>query len=281
MWHLEILLREMVNNDESVHKLKKANTLTRAMIPRRYRTPLSKTFSLATEFIYENWMRIWAINIWLFINFLLVLWKFEEYVHSPTFKITGYCVCIAKAAGETLKFNMALILVPVCRRTLTNLRSTCLSKAIPFDDNIKFHQIIATAISIGTLMHVMAHLTCNYPRLSSCPKLKFMIYLGPVLGYQQPTYGGLMLTTVSITGVALTLIMAVSFTLATHYFRRNIVKLPGVFHRLAGFNSFWYAHHFLILAYVLLILHGYYLIFPKPWYQKTVRTIFIHRKILA
>ncbi|KAF2300463.1 hypothetical protein GH714_013605 [Hevea brasiliensis] len=270
IWQLETLLRGLVNNDDSVKKLDtKAKTLTRAMIPRRYRTPVSKFFSLAIEFINENWMKIWAINVWLFVNFLLVLWKFDEYMHSPMFQITGYCVCIAKASGETLKFNMALILLPVCRRTLTKLRSTCLSKIIPFDDNINFHQIIAVAITIGTAVHVVAHLACNFPLLSSCPKLKFLIYIGPLLNFQQPTYGSLLHTTVSITGIWLTLIMGISFTLATPYFRRNIVKLPGAFHRLAGFNSFWYAHHLLIMAYILLFLHGYYLIFPKPWYQKT------------
>ncbi|KAF2300459.1 hypothetical protein GH714_013561 [Hevea brasiliensis] len=160
--HRETLLRGLVNNDDSVKKLDtKAKTLTRAMIPRRYRTPVSKFFSLAIEFINENWMKIWAINVWLFVNFLLVLWKFDEYMHSPMFQITGYCVCIAKASGETLKFNMALILLPVCRRTLTKLRSTCLSKIIPFDDNINFHQIIAVAITIGTAVHVVAHLASN------------------------------------------------------------------------------------------------------------------------
>ncbi|EEF29574.1 putative respiratory burst oxidase homolog protein H isoform X2 [Ricinus communis] len=270
MWQLEILLRGMVNNDDKVQKLdRKTQTLTRAMIPKRYRTPVSKCITLSTEFVHDNWMRIWAITAWLAINLILFMWKVEEYKHSSVFKITGYCVCLAKGAGETLKFNMALILVPVCRRTLTKLRSTILGKFIPFDDNINFHKMIAVAISIGTVIHVMAHLACNFPLLSSCPNQKFMVLLGPILNYQQPSFGYLMESTVSITGFLIMFIMGFSFTLATHSFRRSAINLPGAFHSLAGFNAFWYAHHLLVVAYILLILHGYFLIFDRPWYLKT------------
>lgn len=54
----------------------------------------------------------------------------------------GYCVSIAKGGAETLKFNMALILLPVCRNTITWLRSkTKLGVIVPFDDNINFHKV--------------------------------------------------------------------------------------------------------------------------------------------
>jgi len=38
----------------------------------------------------------------------------------------GYCLSTAKGAAETLKFNMALILFPVCRNSITWLRKNCL-----------------------------------------------------------------------------------------------------------------------------------------------------------
>ncbi|XP_055960251.1 putative respiratory burst oxidase homolog protein H [Mercurialis annua] len=269
MWQLETLLRGMVNNDEDVKKLQ-TQTLTRAMIPKKYRTPIIKHLNLTTEFIYENWMRIWALTAWLAMNAFLFMWKFEHFKHSQMFKITGYCVCLAKASGETIKFNMALILIPVCRRTLTKLRSTILGKFIPFDDNINFHKIIAVAIVIASVIHSFAHLACNFPLLSSCPKKKFMAVLGRLLHHHQPTYRELLLhTTVGITGILMVLIMGFAFTLATHSFRKNAIKLPGTFQRLAGFNAFWYAHHLLVLAYILLILHGYFLIFSRVWYKKT------------
>ncbi|XP_010483647.2 PREDICTED: putative respiratory burst oxidase homolog protein H [Camelina sativa] len=106
-------------------------------------------------------------------------------------------------------------------------------------------------------------------RLSSCSYDVFLTYAGSALGNTQPSYLGLMTTSVSITGVLMIFFMGFSFTLAMHYFRRNIVKLPKPFSVLAGFNAFWYAHHLLVLAYVFLIIHGYILIIEKPWYQKT------------
>ncbi|XP_050229718.1 putative respiratory burst oxidase homolog protein J [Mercurialis annua] len=270
LWQLEILLIGLVNNDENVNKSdRNTQNLTKAMIPRKYRYPVSKYINLSKEFVYENWMRIWALAAWLAINLILILWKFRTFEDSPIFKITGYCVCIAKAAGEVLKFNMALILIPVCRRTLTRLRSTILGKFIPFDDNINFHKIVAIFIMIASLIHAVVHLTCNYPRISSYPKGKFMVLVGDMTDYNQPSYGDLFLTKANITGFLLVFIMGYVYILATHSFRRNAINLPGPFQRLAGFNAFWYAHHLLVLAYILIVIHGYFLVFLRPWYMKS------------
>jgi dual oxidase len=275
LWQLETLLREMVNNEDQITtKLNRStHTLTRAMIPRRYRTPVTKSLSLSVEYIHENWRRIWVMTLWLAVNLALFIWKFKEFEKSPLFKISSYCVCLAKASAETLKLNMALILLPVCRRTLTKLRSSFLGTFIPFDDNINFHKNIALAIVIATVAHTLAHMLCNIPLLSSCPKDKFMAYAGPLFNYQQPTYWFFIRSSVGVTGILIILVMGFSFTLATHYFRKNVVKLPGAFHKLAGFNAFWYAHQLLALAYLLCFLHGYFLIFEKPWYAKTVCAI--------
>ncbi|KAA8545170.1 hypothetical protein F0562_019941 [Nyssa sinensis] len=54
----------------------------------------------------------------------------------------GYCVAAAKGAVGTRKFNRALILLPVCRNTITWLRSqTKLGMVVPFDDNINFNKV--------------------------------------------------------------------------------------------------------------------------------------------
>jgi hypothetical protein len=53
----------------------------------------------------------------------------------------GYCVTTAKGAAETLKLNMAIILLPVCRNTITWLRNTRAARVLPFDDSINFHKV--------------------------------------------------------------------------------------------------------------------------------------------
>lgn len=263
----------MVGSEEGQKLTRKSYTLTRTMIPRRYRTPISRFFSKTHELIQENWKRIWILGLWLIINLVLFTWKFRQYEQRAAFKIMGYCVCLAKGAAETLKFNMALILLPVCRRTLTKLRSTKISVVIPFDDNINFHKIIALAIVIGTAIHAIMHITCDIPRISSCPKQKFMTYLGPNFDYKQPSYMDIVKSIPGVTGIIITVFMAFAFTLATHSFRRNVIKLPWPFHHLAGFNAFWYAHHLLVLVYILLVVHGYFLFLSRSWYSKTVSNI--------
>ncbi|CAN1170040.1 Putative respiratory burst oxidase homolog protein H [Linum perenne] len=273
IWQLETLLCGMVNSDGSAESNTKMNrqamSLARAMIPSRYRNPLSRSFTHATEYVHEKWRVIWVVALWASINAYLFYWKFSINIGTPLFQVSGYCLCIAKATAETIKFNMALILIPVCRRTLTSLRSTILGRVIPFDDNINFHKVISVAIAVASLVHTVAHMACNYPLIASCPKDRFDALIGSSFNYIQPTYATLMMHSISITGVLMDLIMAFSFTLATHSFRRNAVNLPGMFHNLAGFNAFWYAHHLLAVAYVLLFLHGWFLLTEKPWYEKT------------
>jgi hypothetical protein len=142
IWQLETLLRGMVSAQAPEVKLKRTTSnLARTMIPLRYRSPLKRHLTKTMDFIHENWKRIWLVTLWLAANLALFIYKFEQYKHRASFQVMGNCVCIAKGAAETLKLNMALILLPVCRNTLTTLRSTALSHVIPFDDNINFHKV--------------------------------------------------------------------------------------------------------------------------------------------
>ncbi|CAJ2670337.1 unnamed protein product [Trifolium pratense] len=270
MWQLETLLREMVSAEDGTTKLSnQTQTLTKAMIPCKYRTPVRKFITTTTEFVHEKWKKIWIITLWIIINLILFVWKFNQYKQTAAYEIMGSCLCLAKGAAETLKFNMALIVLTMCRGTLTKLRGSFLSQIIPFDDNINFHKIIAVGVVIGTSIHVGMHVSCDFPRLISCPKEKFMPILGHNFDYQQPTYLTLVESIPGSTGIFMVLIMAFTFTLATHYFRKSVVKLPSPLHHLAGFNSFWYAHHLLILVYILLVMHGYFLFLKKDWKSKT------------
>lgn len=99
---------------------------------------------MSSKFMYylqENWKRLWIITLWILIMIGLFLWKYYQYKQRAAFEVMGYCVLTAKGAAETLKFNMAIILLPVCRNTITWLRSTKLSNFVPFDDNINFHKV--------------------------------------------------------------------------------------------------------------------------------------------
>lgn len=89
----------------------------------------------------ENWQRGWILALWIMTMSALFAWKFSQYRQKAAFQIMGYCLATAKGAAETLKLNMALILLPVCRNILTWLRSTRARVFFPFDDNINFHKV--------------------------------------------------------------------------------------------------------------------------------------------
>ncbi|CAO2170189.1 unnamed protein product [Urochloa humidicola] len=270
IWQLETLLRKMVAASEPPEKINLASaSLARTMVPSSYRSPMQRRINKTVDFVHENWKRIWMLSLWGIANIALFTFKFVQYRRRAVFEVMGYCVCIAKGAAETLKLNMALILLPVCRNTLTWLRSTALGRVVPFDDNINFHKVIAAAIAIASATHTLEHVLCDFPRVVSCPKEKFMEKLGPFFNYVQPTWPILLTSIPGWTGILLILIMSFSFTLATHSFRRSVVKLPSPFHHLAGFNAFWYAHHLLVIAYILLVMHSYFIFLTKQWYKRT------------
>ncbi|KAI9123130.1 hypothetical protein K1719_006019 [Acacia pycnantha] len=190
------------------------------------------------------------------------------YRNRAAFQVTGYCLPIAKGAAETLKLNMALILLPVCRNTLTWLRSTRARSFVPFDDNINFHKIIACAIAIGVVVHAGNHLACDFPFLINSSPEKFAL-ISSDFDNKRPTYKTLLTGVEGVTGISMTVLMIISFTLATHYFRRNVVRLSPPFNKLTGFNAFWYSHHLLCLVYVMLLIHGSCLYLTHKWHQKS------------
>ncbi|KAI4388960.1 hypothetical protein MLD38_001242 [Melastoma candidum] len=269
LWQLQTLLKEMIRLGEGGEGSTSAKTLSQAMIQRDCRNRVDRFLNNALEWVHDHWKRIWVVVVWLAVNAALFFWKFRKSRQADAFRVSGYCLCVAKGSAETLELNMALILLPVCRRFITDLRSTFLGKFSPFDDNINFHKLIAFGIAVGTIVHSFAHLACNFPRISSCPEEDFEYAFGRSFPDERPSYFALVTHVSSITGLIMCMIMAISFTLATPWFRRNMVKLPWKLHRLAGFNAFWYTHHLFILLYLLLFVHSWFLVVSRPWYTRT------------
>ncbi|KAK9099577.1 hypothetical protein Syun_026622 [Stephania yunnanensis] len=199
---------------------------------------LKKAIFKAKCVVLENWQRAWIVGLWVVAMGGLFGWKFFQYRNRAAFQVMGYCVCTAKGAAETLKLNMALVLLPVCRNTLTWLRSTRARLFVPFDDNINFHKTIAVAIAIGVVVHAGTHLACDFPRLVNAPLEKFAPLAGDFKGGKQPSYKSLLKGVEGVTGIAMVLLLVISFTLASHVFRKNVVRLPSPFNRLTGFNAF-------------------------------------------
>jgi NADPH oxidase 2 len=141
---------------------------------------------------------------------------------------------IARAAAFTLHFDVALILLPVCRTLISLARQTPLNGVIQFDKNITFHKLVAWSIVFFTLVHVVAHMN-NFAQLSAKNGLGFLGFLEANL-VTGPGYTGWIMT------IALGLMVMTS------------VEKP----RRANYERFWYMHHMFIIFFVFWSIHGAY-----------------------
>lgn len=271
IWQLESLLLQGPGGNGYTNysqNLNYSQALSQNLMPPPKRSPVSRWFRRTEHYFADNWKRVWIILLWIAVMAGLFTWKFIQYRHRAAFEVMGYCVCAAKGAAETLKLNMALILLPVCRNTITWLRNTKLGTFIPFDDNLNFHKVVALAIVGGVIIHGGVHLTCDFPRILNAPESTFRL-IRHDFDDKRPTYGFFLVSIEGITGVIMVVLMIIAFTLATRWFRRSLVKLPKPFHRVTGFNAFWYSHHLFIIVYICLVIHGIFLFLSHSWYQKT------------
>ncbi|CAH8361686.1 unnamed protein product [Eruca vesicaria subsp. sativa] len=268
---LEMLLLQAPN--QSVHigdSRILSKMLSEKLKPTTERNPLVRWSEKIKYFILDNWQRIWIIMLWLAICAGLFTYKFIEYRNNEdAFGVMRYCVCIAKGGAETLKFNMALILLPVCRNTITWLRNkTKLGVVVPFDDNLNFHKVIASGIVVGVLLHAVSHLACDFPRLLAADEETYEPMV-QYFGEQPDSYLHFLKEPEGWSGIVMVVLMIIAFTLATPWFRRNKLNLPNFLKRLTGFNAFWYSHHLFIIVYALLIYHGYELYLTRSFHKKT------------
>ncbi|XP_019188120.1 PREDICTED: respiratory burst oxidase homolog protein B-like [Ipomoea nil] len=270
--NLETLLLQAPNHSTNLATNSRvlSQLLSQKLKPTKEPNPLIRCYKKLKYFIEDNWKRIWVIALWLSICAGLFTWKFIQYKHRAVFDIMGYCVSTAKGGAETTKLNMALILLPVCRNTITWLRTrTKLGAIIPFNDNINFHKVIALGVAVGVGLHAISHLTCDFPRLLHVTDAEYEP-MKPFFGDDRPNnYWWFVKGTEGWTGVVMVVLMAIAYILAQPWFRRNRLNLPTTIKRLTGFNAFWYSHHLFVIVYVLYIIHGYFLYLQKKWYKKT------------
>ncbi|XP_030536789.1 respiratory burst oxidase homolog protein D [Rhodamnia argentea] len=269
--NLETLLLQAPNHSVRVGDSKVlSQLLSQKLKPTVDHNPLRQWSESAKYFLMDNWKRLWVVALWVVVVSGLFAYKFVQYRNKAAFGVMGYCVCVAKGGAETVKFNMALILLPVCRNTITWLRNkTRLGIAVPFDDNLNFHKVIAAGIAVGVGLHAISHLTCDFPRiLHASPEVYAPMkpYFGEV---QPPNYWWFVKGAEGVTGIVMVVLMAIAFTLAMPWFRRNKVDLPEPLKKLTGFNAFWYSHHLFVAVYSLLVVHGAKLYLTHKWYQKT------------
>ena len=138
----------------------------------------------------------------------------------------------ARAAALVLHFDVALILLPVCRTLISLARQTPLNGIIQFDKNITFHKLVAYSIVFFTWVHTIAHWN-NFAQLATKEKQGFVGFL-KINFVTGPGWSGY---------VMLICLMAM---LATS------LEKP----RRANFERFWSVHHLFIVFFLFWSVHG-------------------------
>lgn len=135
--------------------------------------------------------------------------------------------------------------------------------------------MIAGGIVVGVILHGGTHLACDFPRISGSNKSIFQQTIAVRFGYHQPTYLQILMTTEVTSGIAMVVLMAIAFSLATKWPRRRSPVLPLSLRQVTGYNTFWYSHHLFILVYALLIIHSMFLFLTNNLMEKTVSPCYI------
>ncbi|XP_076891948.1 respiratory burst oxidase homolog protein C-like [Bidens hawaiensis] len=267
--NLEMLLLQAPTQNVRGESRNLSQMLSQKLKKTHHGNPIRRWYEDLKYFLQDNWQRCWVIALWIGIMAGLFTWKYIQYKNRAVYELLGPCVCIAKGAAETLKLNMAVILLPVCRNTITWLRNkTRLGVAVPFDDNLNFHKVIAMAITVGVGLHAISHLTCDFPRLIHATEKEYKP-MQHFFGDQAHSYWHFVKEPEGYTGITMVVLMTIAFTLATPWLRRGKLNLPPLLKKLTGFNAFWYSHHLFVIVYVMLIVHGIKLYLTKEWYKKT------------
>ncbi|PIN21181.1 NAD(P)H oxidase [Handroanthus impetiginosus] len=163
--------------------------------------------------------RVWVMALWIGVMAAFFAYKYVQYKNRAVFGVMGHS-------------EYGAILLPICRNTITWLRSkTRLGVAVPLDDNLNFHKVIFMAISVGVGIHGVTHLACNFPRLLNASVEKYKP-MESFYGDQPKSYWHFVKGWKGITGIVMVVLMAIASTLASPLFRRSRVNLPKPLNKL-------------------------------------------------
>lgn len=246
-----------------------------------------------TEFPTTQWSatKRWIFNrtqgfmTYTFLALILIgcfLWRFQAYarecVHpfgNPHERLhcsgerkrdlMGWSLPIAKGCGQAMKVIFSLILLPVSRNLMTNLRSTFLVHFFNFDASIDFHKTLGTIGFLLAWIHTLCHI-CDLKRWSD-PDRRDLYFKAFPDDNVQPSFQDLLATSVVITGTTMITVFSIAAMFAFDYPRKFLrfsskspkTRFRSLLHALGrflnDFNHFWITHHLFIIFYLALLFH--------------------------
>ncbi|XP_078588856.1 dual oxidase 2-like isoform X2 [Branchiostoma floridae x Branchiostoma japonicum] len=228
---------------------------------KKYTTnPVMKNFNALKRYIQNYRLHIF----WLTLYTLVTIGIFAERAyyysvereHAGLRRIAGYGVTVTRGAASGMMWAFSIILVTMCRNTITHMRETFLHLYIPFDSAITLHKIIAMTGLFFTVMHCIGH-AINFYHISTqtaddltCLFRDYFHYSNELPKFHYWCFA----TTTGMTGVLLVLVIAIMYVFATQYARRYV------------FKAFWLTHNLYPILYILTIVHGSGNLVQEPFF---------------
>ncbi|XP_075386791.1 dual oxidase 1 [Tenrec ecaudatus] len=229
----------------------------------REKFPRSRRHQTVQQFkrFVENYRRhIGCVAVFFAIAAGLFLERAYYYAfaahHKGITDTTRVGIILSRGTAASISFMFSYILLTMCRNLITFLRETFLNRYVPFDAAVDFHRWIACTALILAVLHSAGHVVNVY--LFSISPLSVLSCLFPGLfrddgsEFPQKYYWWFFQTVPGLTGVVLLLVLAIMYVFASHHFRRR------------SFRGFWITHHFYILLYILIIIHGSFALIQMP-----------------
>ncbi|PIK33859.1 putative cytochrome b-245 heavy chain [Apostichopus japonicus] len=219
-----------------------------------------------------RWLLVLTWLTGCFISWIVTFSKYrksEEYYYVRY--LMGEGLPVARACALTLNLNSMLILLPVCRNLISYLRGSFETREFyrknvrrQLDKNITFHKLLAYSIIVLVIMHIVAHCfnmqnlyrakqntdaDSLENRLSNRPN-SGEDWVNPITSAPRDSTLGfglleqVLVTRAGWTGALLTLTFLLMISSSTEFMRRSY------------FEKFWYSHHFFVLYFAMLLLHG-------------------------
>ncbi|MBN3301804.1 NOX3 oxidase, partial [Amia calva] len=204
--------------------------------------------------------------LWLGLNVLLFVLAFLSYTRDEAYTYTramlGSGLSWARASAAGANLNCMAVLLPVSRNLISFLRGSCAcqKRALrkQLDKNITFHRIVAYLIVVHSIIHIVAHLS-NIERyhesqsleagdlllkLSSLGEKCNETYLNPVRTYNTTPMKEVLINISGISGLVIAVVLVLMVTSSTESVRRS------------SYEVFWLTHHFFVVFFIGLIIHG-------------------------
>ncbi|KAL3836846.1 hypothetical protein ACJMK2_022259 [Sinanodonta woodiana] len=223
-------------------------------------TPLKAKLKKIKHFFENNRHQIFFLVLFCGICVGLFLDTFYRYAvlreHSGLRALMSYGISFTRGAAAVMNFTFSLLLLTMCRNTITFLRGTFFNLYVPFDSHVAFHKIVAWTALLFTGIHVLGY-SFNFYHLATQPTKYLCIFNSIVFRANfLPTFEFWLFGNLAgFTGVLLVIIIYIIYVFATQTARRYI------------FNAFWASHKLIIVLYILMILHGASAIVQTPTFH--------------